>query len=207
MSSSPSNRATSSTASLSTKAEAPDKQAKAIQRRELAIRIGVIVAVLAFSGLILLNADKLRGLGQYGYVGVFLLSVLTNATIFVPAPSWVIPIIAGASMNPLVVGLLVGTGESLGELTGFIAGASGRVIVQDRERFGRLSELANRHGLALFTVLGFIPNPLFDLAGIMAGALKIPVHKFLAAIWIGKAARALLLAYGGYQVFGRWLGL
>ena len=53
----------------------------------------------------------------------------------------------------------------------------------------------------LTAVLGFF------LAGIMAGALKIPVLSFLGATWIGKTARAMLLAYGGYQVFGKWLGL
>ena len=207
MSFSPSNKATSSTPSSSTKTERDPHSARKLQRRQLLIRVGVIAAVLAFSFLILINSDKLRNLGNYGYAGVFLLSFLTNATIFVPAPSWIIPIVAGASFNPFIVGLLVGTGESLGEVTGFIAGASGRIIVEDRERYQWLSDLANRYGLWLFIILGFIPNPFFDLAGIMAGALRIPVLSFLGATWLGKTARAMLLAYGGYQVFGKWLGL
>ena len=207
MSSSPSNKVTSSTPSALTKTEIEQQDDPRLQRRQLAIRAGVIAAVITFSLLILLNADKLRQLGNYGYVGVFLLSFLTNATIVVPVPSWLIPIIAGTSLNPFVVGLVVGTGESLGELTGFAAGASGRIIVEDRERYQWLSGLANRYGLWLFIVLGFIPNPFFDLAGIMAGALKIPLISFLAATWTGKTARAMLLAYGGYRVFGEWLGL
>lgn len=207
MSFSPSDKATPSKPSSLTKTETEPEVDHTLQRRQLVIRAGVIAAVITFSVLILLNADKLRQLGNYGYVGVFLLSFLTNATIVVPVPSWIIPIVAGTTLNPLIVGLVVGTGESLGELTGFAAGASGRIVVQDRERYQWLSGLANRYGLLLFVVLGFIPNPFFDLAGIMAGALKIPVLKFLVATWIGKTSRAILLAYGGYRIFGQWLGL
>ena len=207
MSFSPSSKATSLTPSSSTKAESGEHSARKLQRRQLLIRVGVIALVIAFSLLILLNADKLRQLGNYGYAGVFLLSFLTNATIFVPAPSWIIPIVAGTTFNPFIVGLVVGTGESLGEITGFIAGASGRIIVENRERYKWLSGLANRYGLWLFIILGFIPNPFFDLAGIMAGALKYPLLSFLGATWIGKTARAMLLAYGGYRIFGQWLGL
>jgi len=207
MSFSPSDKATSSKPSSLTKTENEPEIDHTLQRRQLVIRAGVIAAVITFSVLILLNADKLRQLGNYGYVGVFLLSFLTNATIVVPVPSWIIPIVAGTTLNPFIVGLVVGTGESLGELTGFAAGASGRIVVQDRERYQWLSGLANRYVLLMFIVLGFIPNPFFDLAGIMAGALKIPVLSFLAATWLGKTARALLLAYGGYRIFGQWLGL
>jgi membrane protein YqaA with SNARE-associated domain len=203
----PSDKATPSTPSSLTKTENEQTSDTTLQRRQLVIRAGVIAAVITFSVLVLLNADKLRQLGSYGYVGVFVLSFLTNATIVVPVPSWIIPIVAGTTLNPLIVGLVVGTGESLGELTGFAAGASGRIVVQDRERYQWLSGLANRYGLWMFIVLGFIPNPFFDLAGIMAGALRIPVLSFLAATWLGKTARAILLAYGGYRIFGQWLGL
>lgn len=179
---------------------------RALQRRQLLLRIGVITAVIVLSILILLNADKLHDLGRYGYAGVFVLSVVANATIVIPAPGWIIPIIAGTSLDPLIVGIVAGTGQTIGELTGFLAGASGRIIVEDRERYQLLSGYANRYGLWMFTILAFIPNPLFDLAGITAGALKIPVFKFLFATWFGKTARAILLAYGGYRVFGEWLG-
>ena len=133
------------------------------------MRIGVLTAVGVLSVLVLFNADKLRDLGRYGYAGVFVLSVLANATIVVPAPGWLIPIVAGATLDPLIVGIVVGTGQTIGELTGFLAGASGRIIVEDRERYQRVSAYANRYGLVTFTVLSFIPNPLFDLAGILAG--------------------------------------
>jgi membrane protein YqaA with SNARE-associated domain len=52
--------------------------------------------------------------------------------------------------------------------------------------------------LAIF-LLAFIPNPVFDVAGIAAGALRIPVWKFIAATMLGRTLRFILLAY-----FGAW---
>jgi uncharacterized membrane protein YdjX (TVP38/TMEM64 family) len=58
-----------------------------------------------------------------------------------------------------------------------------------------------RRGFLTVLVLSAIPNPLFDLAGITAGALHYPVGRFLLACWIGKTAKSLVLAYlGSYSV-------
>jgi uncharacterized membrane protein YdjX (TVP38/TMEM64 family) len=45
--------------------------------------------------------------------------------------------------------------------------------------------------------LAFIPNPFFDLAGVAAGTLKIPVFTFLLFTFIGKTFKMLLFAYAG----------
>lgn len=180
--------------------------AHSIQRRQILVRVIAVSAVIAISLLILFNTQRIRELGRYGYAGIFLLSLAANATIILPAPGWLIPIAAGSALNPLLVGVVAGAGQTLGELTGFVAGASGRIILEDRGRYERVSDLARRYGLWVFVVLGFVPNPLFDLAGITAGALRIPVLAFLAATWVGKTCRAILFAYGGYGIFARLLG-
>jgi membrane protein YqaA with SNARE-associated domain len=169
--------------------------------------VAVIVLIIGFSVLILLNAERLRALGHYGYVGLFVLSALANATIIVPVPGWLFSLLAGTALNPWLVGLSVGTGEALGELTGYAAGAGGRIIVENRRRYEQISALAQRYGLPFFVLLAFIPNPFFDLLGILAGGLRIPIVRFLLATWLGKTARALLLAFGGYRLLAKLLGL
>lgn len=169
--------------------------------------LGVILLIIGFSVFILLNAERLRALGHYGYVGLFLLSALANSTIIVPVPGWLFSLLAGTALNPWLVGLSVGTGEALGELTGYAAGASGRIIVENKRRYEQISALARRYGLPFFVVLAFIPNPFFDLLGILAGGLRIPILRFLLATWLGKTARALLLAFGGYRILAGLLGL
>lgn len=180
---------------------------RALQRRQLVLRVGAVCAMLILSALILINADKVRQLGQFGYLGVFLISFAANATIILPAPGWMVAMVAASALNPLFVGLAAGTGEALGETTGYLAGASGRAIIQQRQRYDWLAGLARRYGLPFFAVMAFIPNPFFDLAGIIAGALGFRLRYFLLAVWIGKTSRALLLAYGGYSLLARWLNL
>jgi uncharacterized membrane protein YdjX (TVP38/TMEM64 family) len=58
-------------------------------------------------------------------------------------------------------------------------------------------------------LLAFLPNPLFDLTGIAAGALKMPLRAFLLWCWIGKTSKMLLVALAGAGVvalpWAEWL--
>ena len=42
--------------------------------------------------------------------------------------------------------------------------------------------------------LAAIPNPLFDIGGLVAGALGMPIWRFLLSVWLGKSLRFALLA-------------
>ena len=158
--------------------------------------LGLGVAV-AISILVFRISDQVERFELYGYPGVFVISLLGNATVILPAPSLAIVSVAGSVLNPYLVGLLAGAGSALGELTGYLAGSSGRAVIQNQERYERMVTWMRRHGLWVILLLSIIPNPLFDLAGIAAGALQIPVHQFLAACWLGKTVKTTLFALGG----------
>ncbi len=113
--------------------------------------------------------------------------------------------VAGSVLNPYLVGLSAGAGSALGELSGYLAGSSGRAVIQDRERYERIVAWMRRHGLWVIFVLSLIPNPLFDLAGIAAGALRIPVHHFLLACWLGKTVKTTVFALGGDALLASFL--
>ena len=51
---------------------------------------------------------------------------------------------------------------------------------------------------ALF-VLALLPTPLFDVAGILAGAMRLPMHRFLAPVISGKIIKYILFAYFGAE--------
>jgi membrane protein DedA with SNARE-associated domain len=59
-----------------------------------------------------------------------------------------------------------------------------------------------KYGDITILVLAFIPNPLFDLAGMVAGILKMPVGKFLLYCVIGKILKMMMFAYAGNWVIG-----
>jgi uncharacterized membrane protein YdjX (TVP38/TMEM64 family) len=161
------------------------------------------------TALVLTFADQLVQLKAYGYAGVFVVSLLGNATVVLPVPSLAVVFAGGSVLNPLLVGLVSGVAEPLGELTGYLAGYGGSAIVEDQSKYGRLAEFVQRRGFVTILVLSAIPNPLFDLAGIAAGASRYPVAKFLGACWVGKTIKAVAVAYlGSLSVdwVTRWLG-
>jgi membrane protein DedA with SNARE-associated domain len=55
------------------------------------------------------------------------------------------------------------------------------------------------HGMLTIFVLSVVPNPLIDLAGITAGALKYGYLKFLFSCWMGKTIKTLIFAWAGSQ--------
>jgi len=164
-----------------------------------------IVTSIAITAAILVFREQLADLSSYGYVGVFFISLLGNATVVLPVPSLAVVFAGGGVLNPLLVALIAGVAEPLGELTGYLAGYGGSAVIQDSERFERLRPWIERRGFLTIFVLSAIPNPLFDLAGIAAGMARFPVSRFLVACWLGKTLKALGIAYLGkfsLQLFG-----
>ncbi len=138
--------------------------------------------------------------------GVFLLSALANATLFLPAPFLIAIGALGARLNPLGVGIFGGVGAIVGELSGYIAGYSGQAVIDNVEAYEKMVGWMERHGALTLIILAFIPNPLFDMTGIAAGALKMPVWKFLLYGGIGKIMKTVIVAYIGAGILNLpWL--
>jgi membrane protein YqaA with SNARE-associated domain len=162
-----------------------------------ASRVLALLLVLAISAGIMIFRERLAGLGAYGYPGLFLINIVSSATLFLPVPGLALAFAAGSSLHPLLVGLATGSGSTIGELTGYLAGYSGRGVIESQARYRQVQGWMRRYGLWVIFVLSLIPNPLFDVAGIAAGVMRIPVWKFLAASWCGKVAKATAVAYAG----------
>lgn len=176
---------------------------------------GVLMLVLAvvFSMLIVFLTTRfhteLRGLGRAGYLGLFLISVLGNATIIIPAPVFVVACAAGMIYGPLAVGLIAGFGSALGELTGYYAGYGGSSVIPEGKLYHKLEQFMRQHGMLTIFLLAAIPNPLFDVGGMISGILQMPVLRFVAAAWMGKALRLGMMAYlcmGGLPFLQQFIG-
>jgi uncharacterized membrane protein YdjX (TVP38/TMEM64 family) len=161
------------------------------------LRVLAFLFVIALSVLVVLYGNRLSGLGAYGYPGLFLLNVASSATLILPAPGLALALAAGAALNPYLVGLAVGSGSALGELTGYVAGATGRGMVEGDPNYPRVRGWMENKGLAVIFVLSIVPNPIFDVAGIVAGAMRIPLWKFLVVAWAGKVIKSTLVALAG----------
>jgi len=163
------------------------------------VRILALLLVIAISIFVYSVRDKAENLAVYGYPGIFLIALLTNATVFLPAPGIAVVFAMGAVFNPLLVGLAAGAGGALGELSGYLVGFSGQAVVERAELYQRLSNWVKKYGFWAIIVLATIPNPTFDVAGVAAGVLKMPLLKFLLAVLIGVTIKMTLFAYAGAQ--------
>jgi membrane protein YqaA with SNARE-associated domain len=160
----------------------------------LLLVIGVVVGVFFFYRSYPERVEALQG---YGYLGVFLISVLLNATIVLPAGNFLVLATMGAVLpSATLVGLVGGIGAAIGELTGYAAGYSGRAVVSRQKVYTRLKGWVEKWGMLTIFVLSVAPL-VFDLAGIAAGALRLPLWKFFIACWLGRTILYLIIAWGG----------
>lgn len=164
----------------------------------------LLLAVAITLGLFLLR-DQIKRLPVVGYPAVFLISLIGNATIILPTPSMAVVFGVAGALNPVAVGIVAGLGSALGELTGYLAGVGGRIVVEDREIYDRIEQWMRRRGVLIIFVLGLIPNPVFDVGGMIAGALGMPVWQFLLAAWAGKGLRLVIFALGGHLFFSAFM--
>lgn len=150
--------------------------------------------VLALSLFIFVSfmAWKLKGFMQkwmpWTLLGLLLTCFVMNSTVLLPSSSLLVVLEYSYVLNPLCVILVGALGASLGELTGYMVGVEGGSIVR---RFKKISKKTNfrKHSFLWITLLAFIPFPIFDIAGIVAGSIRINPLKFLFASFIGKSVK------------------
>jgi membrane protein YqaA with SNARE-associated domain len=174
--------------------------------------VGLVVGTTVPFGAGWLGEDDLE---TFGYPGIFLANFLGTATVFVPVPGLTAAgqaLIVAGSQTLWTPGVVVAgaLGMTLAESTAYLAGMVGRGVAEQRQMpvGGRLGEwlrraagwvdwLMARYGFATLLTLSAIPNPLFEFAGITAGAVRMHFWRFLVAVGIGKTTRVILLVIIG----------
>ena len=174
------------------------------------IPILAVLLAIAITIVLFLYRDEVAEFGNYGYLGAFLVSLISNATIILPVPGIVVLFALGATLNPVLVALVGAAGGTIGEITGFMAGYGGRGMVQGNGRMYTMAEKWMRRwgGWAIFA-FAVAPVPILDIAGVVAGVLGYPVWKFLLIAWPGKSIKYIILVLAGvwgWQALLRFLG-
>lgn len=174
----------------------------AANRGSCAIRAGALLLVITITLAISLNRDRLQEFSTLGYLGAFLAMLLSNATLVLPAPGLFIVFALGSTLNPILVGICAAVGATLGELTGYVTGYSGLTLLEDTSVARTIKVWMQRNGVITIFVLSAIPNPFFDLAGLIAGATRMPAWRFLSTALCGKTIQAIAIALAGSMSMG-----
>ena len=168
------------------------------RRAQVLALVAGLSFVIAVTAVFLLKADysDVEYWKKLGYPGVFVLSILGSGALIFPLPGLVA--VCGASglaLNPIVVALLGGIGETLGEMSGYAIGFGGRGAVDQRPLYHKVQRWMQRRGSLVLFLVSLIPNPIFDVVGVAAGGTNFPLPRFLTAVLLGKTLKSLIVAY------------
>ncbi len=161
-----------------------------VWRSRLLLGVSVLAAVVLAVWLYA-QQDMIRQYAAYGYAGIFAVSALGNATVVIPAPSFVVVTAVGVLLNPVWAGIAAGTGAAIGESTAYWIGRNARGILPQlaSERAQKLAGLMERRSGVILFLLGAIPNPVVDIGGMIAGASGLAFWRFLLPTGLGKSVR------------------
>jgi membrane protein YqaA with SNARE-associated domain len=173
-------------------------------RLEYAILAGLGLLFGAYVIAYFVVGVDLDALKDWGYLGIFFIAMAGSATIILPTPSTV-AIFGGAIVldpvlgipAPLLVGIVAGLGDAIGEFSGYGLGYAGTDVLRHQRVYAMFEGWMARRGTLTIFLLSTFPNPFFDIAGAAAGAARMPAGRFFLATLGGKIIKDLFLAYGG----------
>jgi membrane protein DedA with SNARE-associated domain len=155
---------------------------------------------------------------QYGYVGIFLISLLGATSIFVPIPATVVIFAIGGLKDslgnflfePLFIAVVAGTGAALGEFSGYLLGMGGRKVIGEKykRKMDLLMRLFKRFGPLVIFVFALTPLP-DDLLFIPLGVMRYKILNAFIPALLGKFLSNLIIAYAGrltLQIIGDVFG-
>ena len=158
------------------------------------LRIGILATVLAAVAAAVIFRDNLIT-SQAGYGAVALIVLVGSAGLVVPVPALATACTAAGFLDPALVALIAACAGTVGELTGYFLGYTGRGVIDKSRLYQRVESWMRRRGWVVLFVMAAIPNPFFDVAGIAAGALRYPLWQYLLAAGSGKLVKFFGLAY------------
>ena len=108
----------------------PAQSGKGEQLKKRLVFFLTLLLIIGITAALFIYRGKVTELGNYGYLGAFLISLVSSATILLPLPGFLVVFPLGAALNPILVGLAAAGGATIGEMTGYLLGFTGRGIVE-----------------------------------------------------------------------------
>jgi len=173
----------------------------------------IVLLVVAYAGITVLMLALISWMqihfnfevsehATMAYLSVFIIAIVSSSTILIPLPITPLIVTAAAALNPAVVVIIACTGSTVGEMTSYLAGYFGRTIIKPEQMKGydKARNWMNQYGVWTVFGLALVPIIPFDITGLAAGGLKLPLWKFSVACWIGKMPRLFLETYAGASI-------
>ncbi len=165
-------------------------------RLTLRHKIAAIVwASIIITVVMVVFGERIAQLGSWGYLGAFIINGISSATVVLPAPGGAIVLLMAADYHWLPLGIAAGLGGTLGSLTAYLVGTQTRPAFQKRRFYGWTSRAMHKYGYIILILLTLPPISPGDFGGILAGATRYPIRKFLLAVGFASVIKMVALTY------------
>jgi membrane protein DedA with SNARE-associated domain len=138
---------------------------------------------------------------QYGYLGIFIVSLLSNGTFLFPVPYLLVLYSVGATgiFNPILVAIVSGVGATIGELILYFLSMLGRTVLplKYKSRVDSLKLILGKYGAVVIFIFALTPLP-DDVIYPILGLMKYDVYKVFIACFLGKTLLSAGAVYAGY---------
>jgi membrane protein YqaA with SNARE-associated domain len=142
---------------------------------------------------------------QYGYFGIFLISLIGALSIVFPIPYTVVIFTLGGLkvgeawlFEPFWIAVAAGLGSVLGEFSGYLVGFGGRKAISEKykKKMDFLVKLFNKFGPITIFLFALTPLP-DDLLFIPLGVMRYSILRTFIPALAGKFLMNLIIAYSG----------
>jgi membrane protein YqaA with SNARE-associated domain len=140
-------------------------------------------------------------IGVWGYVAAFVVTTLSSATVVMPSPGFAAVLLMAKDLNWLLLGISAGIGGALGEMTAYYIGTHGTETLEGHKSYEWFQRGMKRLGGPIILVSALVPLIPVDAAGLIAGAVRYPVIKFLVYLAIGKVVMTATLMFLSAKAF------
>ena len=160
-----------------------------------------LLATTALVGLTFLMLPLLKDLGPWGYVAAFFINLFSSASVILPGPGFGAIIVMAKDLNWFYLGLAAGVGGTFGEVTGYWLGRQGHDSIEKSRVYRVMESWMTRFGGWFIFSAGLIPIMPIDVAGVIAGATRYPVWRFLVYLGAGKVIKTIAVLYVAAKAF------
>jgi membrane protein YqaA with SNARE-associated domain len=159
-----------------------------------------LVLTVAICILVVVYWEEVVKFSKYGYIGDLIISFLAGVTVLVPVPSVFVVFTLGAVLNPILVGLIAGAGETLGSMVVYMTGLSSARAFHalDHGVMEKFRTWIKTRGAFSVFVMSSIFNPLFYPFTAIAGMMHFGWWRFLILCLAGKSLKNILVAGAGF---------
>lgn len=186
--------------------EKPNREISRFRRlRPVRPRLGTQYKVafgVVFFGTFLISGGFFLGfaaeLGSWGYVGAFVINLVSSATVVLPSPGVILIIQMVETLNWWILGIVTGIAGGLGGVTAYMAGMAGTNSI-GQGRFGAWMKglFESKWGPILLFSFNLIPFAPGDALSAIAGVIRYPLPRYFLYATVANIFKMLILTFVG----------